>query len=143
VNAGSAAAVADCGWVVVIDKDLPVGLSANTAAVLGLTMGKVAPELIGVTTADADGNEYPGLTMLPIPILAHHSEGLRALTDAARSEGLLCAVVTEAAQRSKTYPQYADELAATRTTDVRVIGVGLFGARKGVRRLTGSLPLLR
>lgn len=131
------------GWVVVIDRDLPVGLSANTAAVLALTLGKAAPQLIGATVTDADGSEYPGLTTLPIPILAQHGDRLRELGDAARSAGLLCVVVTETAQRSKTYPEYVEELAATRTHDTRVIGVGLVGGRKGVRRLTGSLPLLR
>jgi Protein of unknown function (DUF2000) len=29
-------------WVVVVERDLPVGLAANTAAVLALTLGKTA-----------------------------------------------------------------------------------------------------
>ena len=34
-------------WVVVVEHGLPPGPAANTAAVLALTLGKVAPHLIG------------------------------------------------------------------------------------------------
>jgi hypothetical protein len=39
--------------VIVLDKDLPVGLSANTAAVLGMGLSHAAPEIMGSVLTDA------------------------------------------------------------------------------------------
>lgn len=139
----SAAAEQPRRWVVVVEEGLPVGLAANTAAVLALTLGKTAPELIGPPVADAEGRDYPGLTLLPLPVLTHHQAGLRDLADAARAAGLLGAVMTATAQRAKTYPKYTSQLAVTGTADLHFVGIGLLGPQKVVRRLTGSLPLLR
>lgn len=130
-------------WLVVIEHGLAPGLAANIAAVLALTLGKAAPHLIGPDVSDSDGNLYPGLTLLPLPVLTHHRDGLQNLTDAARAAGLLAVVMTDAAQRSKTYPDYMDQLTNTAEADLYPIGVGLLGPHKTLRRLTGSLPLLR
>ncbi len=130
-------------WVVIVEQGLPVGLAANTAAVLALTLGKAAPELIGPAVADADGRDHPGLTMLPLPVLTLDQSGLRDLAETARAAGFLAAVMTSTAQRAKTYPEYAAQLAATPATDLHLVGIGLLGPQKIIRRLTGSLPLLR
>ena len=139
----SAAAEQPHRWVVVVEHGLPVGLAANTAAVLALTLGNTAPELIGPPVADADGRDYPGLTLLPLPVLTHHQAGLRDLAAAARAAGLLGAVMTGTAQRAKTYPEYASQLAATPAVELHLVGIALLGPQAIVRRLTGSLPLLR
>jgi hypothetical protein len=47
------------------------------------------------------------------------------------------------AQSCKTYDEYIDKMAATATTDLDSVGVGLHGPQKRVNRLVGSLPLLR
>jgi hypothetical protein len=130
-------------WLVVIEHGLPPGLAANTAAVLALTLGKAAPHLIGPDVSDSDGNPYPGLTLLPLPVLTHHQDGLQNLVNAARAASLLAVIMTTAAQRSNTYPDYIDQLTNTAAADLHPIGVGLLGPRKTLRRLTGSLPLLR
>jgi hypothetical protein len=89
-------------WVVVVERDLPVGLAANTAAVLALTLGKTAPDLIGHDADDAQGRSYPGLTTLPLPVLTLDAPGLVDLADTARHSGLLAGVMTRTAQRAKT-----------------------------------------
>ncbi|MEG0275263.1 MAG: DUF2000 family protein, partial [Longicatena sp.] len=33
----------------VIDEHLPLGIIANTAAVMGITLGKLKPEIVGTT----------------------------------------------------------------------------------------------
>jgi hypothetical protein len=130
-------------WVVVVERDLPVGLAANTAAVLALTLGKTAPDLIGHDADDAQGRSYPGLTTLPLPVLTLDAPGLMDLADAARHSGLLAGVMTRTAQRAKTYPEYLTQLQNTTTADLDLIGVALLGPDRRVRRLTASLPLLR
>ena len=39
--------------VIVIDENLPLGILANTAAILGITLGKHVPELLGEDATDA------------------------------------------------------------------------------------------
>jgi hypothetical protein len=130
-------------WVVVVERDLPAGLAANTAAVLALTLGKTAPDLIGHDADDAQGRSYPGLTTVPLPVLTLDAPGLVDLADTARQSGLLAGVMTRTAQRAKTYPEYLTQLLDTATADLDLIGVALLGPDRRVRRLTGSLPLLR
>ena len=47
--------------VMVIDGSLPRGLLANTAAIMGITLGKKMPELVGQDIIDQSGNERLGL----------------------------------------------------------------------------------
>ena len=38
--------------VMVIDENLPLGIIANTAAIMGITMGKQMPEIVGADVYD-------------------------------------------------------------------------------------------
>ena len=42
--------------VMVIDRELPVGVIANTAGILGITVGKELPEQVGKDVKDASGH---------------------------------------------------------------------------------------
>ena len=42
--------------VIVMDEGLPLGLIANTAAILGITLGKTLPEVVG---AAVEGDTHP------------------------------------------------------------------------------------
>lgn len=61
--------------VMVIEGGLPAGVASNTAAILGITLGKTLPEIVGPDVADAAGRVHVGITGAPIPIL----KGDRAL----------------------------------------------------------------
>lgn len=43
--------------VMVIDESLPLGIIANTAAIMGITMGKQMPEVVGADVYDRTGQE--------------------------------------------------------------------------------------
>lgn len=43
--------------VMVIDENLPLGIIANTAAIMGITLGKKMPEVVGADIYDRTGNE--------------------------------------------------------------------------------------
>ncbi|MFS2014661.1 DUF2000 domain-containing protein [Azospirillum sp. CT11-132] len=130
----------------IIDRALPPGLIANTAAALSMTLGKLRPELVGCDLQDADGIGHPGITTIVMPILVSDAEGLRALRRSAaerEADGLGVIGMTDVAQRAKSYDDYRPRLAATRQEEVRYLGLCLHGPAALVRSLTGSLPLLK
>ena len=55
--------------VMVIDENLPLGIIANTAAIMGITLGKEMPEVVGANVTDQSGNEHLGIIEFPVPIL--------------------------------------------------------------------------
>jgi hypothetical protein len=50
---------------------------------------------------------------------------------------------TTTAQRSKYYEDYATKLSALSTSDLNFLGLCLYGEKKAVNHLTGSLPTLK
>ncbi|MCM8738427.1 DUF2000 domain-containing protein [Azospirillum sp. A1-3] len=130
----------------IIDRALPPGLIANTAAALSMTLGKLRPELVGCDLQDADGIGHPGITTIVMPILVSDAEGLRALRRSAaerEADGLGVIGMTDVAQRAKSYDDYRQRLAATRQEELCYLGLCLHGPAALVRSLTGSLPLLK
>ena len=135
---GIGAAATKC--VLVIDGDLPVGLQVNTAAVLSVSVGKLVAGLTGADLKDASGQAHAGITTVPIPALRSDATGIAALrTRATLVEGVTVVDVTDVAQTSKTYDEYADRLGATPAEQLTYLGVALHGERRAVTRLTGSL----
>ena len=54
---------------VVYDEQLPLGIIANTAAVIGITLGKAMPEVVGADVRDESGHTHLGIIEFPVPIL--------------------------------------------------------------------------
>lgn len=42
--------------VMIIDENLPLGIIANTAAIMGITLGREMPEVVGQNVTDQSGN---------------------------------------------------------------------------------------
>lgn len=132
--------------VVVLDGELPLGLLANTAAILGITLGKELPEAVGPGVRDRSGREHLGIIEFPVPVLRSTPEGIRALRERLYEPGFqeLTAVdFSDVAQSCKTYGEFMERMGEVPEGDLRYLGLALCGARKQVDRLTGSLPLLR
>lgn len=132
--------------VLVIDKALPVGLVANTCAVLALSLGQRHPELVGRDLYDGEGDVHPGITTVVIPILGCAKEDISVLRMKARKqadEGLHVIDVSNIAQQTKTYEDYAGLLKDASPDSLEYLGVCLFGPADLIKSLTGSLPLLR
>lgn len=63
--------------VMVISKELPLGLVANTAAVLGISLRKIfQQDIVGCDIQDANGNVHIGITGQTIPVLGGSSKML-------------------------------------------------------------------
>ena len=130
--------------VMVLDKELPVELAVNTAGVLATTLGRDAEEIVGPEVLDGSGRRHAGITKVPIPILKASEEGIRDIRLRAEETGdLLVVDFTDAAQTAKTYEEYEDKIGALPSERLGYLGIALYGDKKAVNKLTGSLPLLK
>ena len=67
--------------VMVINAELPLGLIANTAGILGVTLGKLAPQIVGEDVVDQSGNSHLGVVAIPVPILSVSKEKLKTIRE--------------------------------------------------------------
>jgi hypothetical protein len=132
--------------VMVINRELPVGLIANTAAVLAVSLGKKIDGLVGEDVLDADGSVHPGITQAPIPILGGDGgliHRLRQTLTQQAGDGVYYVDFCDVAQRSNRYDEYRAKLAAAPGEALAYLGIAICGPNKFVERLTGSIGLLK
>lgn len=133
--------------VMVINRDLPLGLVANTVAVLGISLSKIYQEdIVGGDIVDADGNLHLGITAQTIPILSASREQVKEIRETMFEPAFaeVAAIdFSEAAQRCLNYDQYMRSLSQLSAEELFYLGVCMYGPKKKVSKLTGSLPLLR
>jgi hypothetical protein len=132
--------------VIIVDEDLPLGILANTAAVLGTTIGKHFPNLVGENVLDGSRKEHTGVVTVPIPVLKTSGAKLRELRERLFDENqdqMLVVDFSDVAQSCKTYEEYKKKISIVPEHGHRYFGLALCGDRKAVSRLTGSMPLLR
>lgn len=65
--------------VIVLSRDLPSGLQANIAAVLGMSLGYYQPNLIGDFVITEDKKRIAGITTIPVPILTADEADLQRI----------------------------------------------------------------
>ena len=130
--------------VVVVDGDLPVGLMVNAAACLAVTLGSAIEDIVGEDATDGSGMVHAGLIPTGIAILKADAEAVKAIRMKAEGqEGVFVADFTGAAQRPKDYPEYLENVSKAPSEELNYLGVGLYGDKKPINKLTGGLPLLR
>lgn len=130
--------------VIIVDGDLPSGIIANAAACLGFSLGAALPHELGPVQTDADGIAHGGIISIPIPILSASSDQVKSITDSAKkTESLIVYDMSDAAQSSKTQDEYRQKIERMANADLRYWAVALYGDKKAVNRLCGSLPLFR
>lgn len=132
--------------VMVLDEALPLGLLANTAGILGFTMGKLLPEMVGPTVTDRSNKDHLGVIEVPIPILKANKEQVKSIREQLYQPEFAEVVVvdfSDIAQSCKNYDEYISKMAGVDENELNYMGLGLFGPKKAVNKLTGSMPLLR
>lgn len=130
--------------VMVIDERLPVGLAVNAAGVLAVTLGRRVESIVGPNVVDGSGQAHAGIIEIPISILKADVAAIKDIRlRAAGMESLLVAGFTNIAQTSKTYDEYTQRISRVPSDDLKYLGIALYGDKKLVNKLTGSLPLLR
>ena len=132
--------------VMVIDDSLPLGIIANTAAILGITMGKKLPEVVGTDVLDQTGNAHLGIIAFPVPILRGDAARIKTirerLYDPAFSD-LTVVDFSDLAQSCNDYDDFTEKMKSVPGADLNYFGVAICGPKKKVNKLTGSMPLLR
>ncbi len=122
-----------------------MGLIANTAGVLALTLGKEFPEIIGHKLEDSKGDCHHGITTIPIPILKGTGPLLKEMRETLKEYESELTVVdfTNAAQTTMNYDDYSRILKDTPIEHLEYLGIALYGPKKIVNKFTGNLGLLR
>jgi hypothetical protein len=130
--------------VMVIAEGLPLGLVANTAAVLAVTLGRTLDGIVGPAVVDASGQTHTGIVNITLPILTAASTAIgRIRAQAVALNDIFVVDVTDVAQRTRTYADFTEQIGATPAEALVYLGIALYGPRKSIAKLTGNLPLLR
>lgn len=132
--------------VMVIDEQLPLGLIANTAAIMGITLGQKMPEVVGSDVMDQNGNAHLGIIEFPVPILKGSPETIRQIRDRLYQpefSDLTVVDFSDLAQSCRTYTEFTEKMSSTPENTLQYLGIAICGAKKKVNKLTGMLGLLR
>ena len=132
--------------VMVIDETLPAGMIANTAAILGITLGKKLPEMVGADVTDQSGGEHLGIVSFPVPILGGTRPVIKRLRETLCQpdfQDLTVVDFSDLAQGCKTYDEFIEKMGRVPESTLQYFGIAICGPKKKVNQLTGSMPLLR
>lgn len=132
--------------VMVIDGQLPPGIIANTAAIMGITLGREMPEIIGANVTDQSGTEHLGIIEFPVPILKGSPEALKQIREKLcqpQFQEITAVDFSDLAQGCKTYDEFIEKMERTPESALQYLGLAICGPEKKVNKLTGSMPLLR
>lgn len=132
--------------VMVIDENLPLGIITNTAAVMGVTLGKQFPDSVGTDVFDKTGKCHLGIIGFPIPVLKGNPILIKEIREKLYQpefSDLTVVDFSDVAQSCKTYEEFIGKIADVQETDLNYFGIAICGNKKQVNKLTGSMPLLR
>lgn len=132
--------------VMVIDENLPLGIIANTAAIMGITQGKKMPEVVGADVYDRIGNEHLGIIEFPVPILKGNADIIKTIREKLYEpdfSDLTVVDFSDLAQGCKTYDEFIEKMKEVSEIDLNYFGLAICGTKKKVNKLTGSMALLR
>lgn len=132
--------------VLIIDPELPIGLIANTAAVLGITLGYKHQCIIGEDITDASNQNHLGITNIPIPILKGTKSLVKELLTEVKSKynnDVTVIDFSKTAQLCTDYHDYISKVKNLASDEFEYLGIGLYGPKKILNKLTGSMALLR
>ena len=132
--------------VMILDETLPVGLIANTAAIMGVTLGKKLPEVVGTDVADRGGNVHLGIIEFPVPVLKASCDIIKAVRERLYQpeyQELTVVDFSDLAQGCRNYDEFICKMGQASEEKLEYLGVAICGPKKKVNQLTGSMPLLR
>ncbi|KNF08325.1 hypothetical protein CLPU_8c00900 [Gottschalkia purinilytica] len=132
--------------VMIIDKELPIGLIANTTAVLGLSLGGNTDGLIGPKVENKDNYTHIGITNIPIPILSSTKEQIKEIHNRLALENhndITIIDFNSLAQKSKSYCDYVEKLNNTYLDDLNYLGICIYGPKKLINKISGNMSILK
>lgn len=129
---------------IIIDENLPLGIIANTAGILGITLGKHIPDAVGRDVCDKNGRTHLGIIEFPVPVLKASKEKISEIRERLYEpefSDLIVVDFSDVAQGCNVYDEFAVKMSDSDT--LQYYGIGICGRKKAVSKLTGMLPLLR
>jgi hypothetical protein len=132
--------------VILVDSKLPIGLLANTVAVLGLSLGGHIRNLIGEDIQDKSGCIHKGITNIPIPVLTSTIYEMSEIYLQKSKEDysdVLFLGFCKTAQRCISYDEYKEKMLQIKTKDIEFIGLCLYGTKIKINKITGNHKLLK
>lgn len=132
--------------VMILDEELPLGVLANTAGIMGITLGKHIPETVGPNVVDKSGKEHLGIIGVPVPVLKAARATIKEIRERLylpEFSDLIVVDFSDVAQSCNVYDDYIRKAAGVEEQEFCYFGIGICGTKKLVNKLTGSLPLLR
>ncbi len=128
--------------VMILNSDLGPGLAANTAAVLGISLGNSDPSIIGPDLYDRTRTLHPGITQQNVPVLTAGTQAMKTIFNRGRQTKALEIIgFNTIAHQSRDYDTYAEKLARAETCELEFSGLCIKGEESAVNTLTGSLKL--
>lgn len=123
---------------------LPRGAAANHCAVLATGLVARHPEIMGRNLITSDGQEILGFTKQPIVVLAARpAQDLNDFAREAQSLGCTTLVFLGRAQGMRSYDAYVESVSTTPAAKLDVDACLIYGPKKAVNKLAGSLPSLK
>ena len=132
--------------VMIVNENLPRGIIANTTAALGISIASLQDVMTGKKLVDRNGRIHESITNVPIPILALPVNDVKVLYDnllELNDEDLKVIGFNDVAQNSHHYEEYEARLLQTAKDNINYLGICIYGPKKKINRLTGSMKMLR
>ena len=130
-------------WVVVVDEALPPGRAANAAICVSAATAAGVTGLLGPDAKDAAGGVHPGLPWAGCTVLGGSAAQLSAIrAKAAGSLGVFLADMPAAAQHTRVYDEYLEQVSAADPAELGYYAISLVGPRNRIDKLVHRLSLL-
>ncbi|MCY1299252.1 hypothetical protein D9M68_261810 [compost metagenome] len=135
----------DIRLAIIINPELPPGHLANTIAAISIGIGAAMPVLGNQHLTDSNQNTIDISSNRPIPILQADNRTIGALLLKAlpKEEDRIIVPFPAFARSLHSYEDYETQFPVRDLSEETIDGIGLAGASKWVKSLTGSLKLLR
>ena len=127
---------------ITLNEELGVGLLANAAACISSGLFADQKGLCGRVIKGVD-YDFAAITKIPILIVKQNKKPWGELMKRAKRNNLRYVIFTKEAQTTTSYEEYASRVANRKLEEIGVIGIGVLGDEKSVRKFCGDLPLLR
>ena len=130
----------------IVNENLPRGIIANTTAALGISIASLQDVMTGKKLVDRNGRIHESITNVPIPILALPVNDVKVLYDnllELNDEDLKVIGFNDVAQNSHHYEEYEARLLQTAKDNINYLGICIYGPKKKINKLAGSMKMLR
>lgn len=124
--------------VIVVDEELPLGIIANTAVILGITLGKTMPEAVGPDVIDQTEKSHLGIIKFPVPVLKSSAEKLKYIREQLYQDDfhdLLVVDFSDLAQSCKTYDDFTQKMTQVPESALKYFGLAICGSKRRLLNL--------